>query len=170
MSTSASRLTTCSSGTRRSPSMKKNGVNCVTTKFIALRQTRTNTSTSTDLSRPKVITSRSCFASVPAMSSRSSTRTSSVRPSNARSADISSRHRITARIDLREMIQIRDSLTDEQKDPTARSRKRMKHYAEELPTKLAAWRQGFRDRFNDAKPVGGGNPTNISSHKAKFDN
>jgi hypothetical protein len=71
---------------------------------------------------------------------------------------------------LREMIQIRDSLTDEQKDPTARSRKRMKHYAEELPTKLAAWRQGFRDRFNDAKPVGGGNPTNISSHKAKFDN
>jgi hypothetical protein len=70
---------------------------------------------------------------------------------------------------VQELLSIRDTLSDEEKDPIARNKKRFEQFREEQPVKEAAWRSFFRERFNDAKPVGGGNPTNISSNKAKFD-
>ena len=70
---------------------------------------------------------------------------------------------------LKELLQIRDSLTDAEKDPAQRNAKREKDFLDERPKAMDRWRKAFRERFRDAKPVGGGNPTNISANKAKFD-
>lgn len=70
---------------------------------------------------------------------------------------------------LRELLRIRDSLTDAEKDPIKRKEKREQDFLEERPKAMDRWRKAFRERFRDAKPVGGGNPTNISANKAKFD-
>jgi hypothetical protein len=71
---------------------------------------------------------------------------------------------------LQEMIRLRDTLSDAEKDPVKRSAKRFKDFQDSAPERDMAWRKFFRERFNDAKPVGRGNPTNISSNKTKFDN
>lgn len=71
---------------------------------------------------------------------------------------------------LKELLQIRDSLTDDEKDPVKRNEKREKDFLEERPKAFARWRQLFRERFRDAMPVGKGNPTNISANKAKSNN
>lgn len=70
---------------------------------------------------------------------------------------------------LKELLRIRDRLTDAEKDPVMRSAKREKDFLEERPGAFERWRKSFRERFRDAKPVGGGNPTNTSANKAKFD-
>lgn len=71
---------------------------------------------------------------------------------------------------VREMIKLRDSLTHAQKDSRKRSAKRFKDFHDRLPEMAEKYGDEFSARFRAAKPVGGGNPTNISTNKTKFDN
>lgn len=68
---------------------------------------------------------------------------------------------------LKELLAIRSRLTDAQKDPVNRNASRFKNFREnQVPNKMA-WRTEFHKKFDDAKPVGKGNPTNISANKTK---
>lgn len=71
---------------------------------------------------------------------------------------------------LNEMIRIRANATAAEKDSVKRTEQRFKDFREQAPTRSEKFRKHFREIFRDARPVGGGNPTNISSNKTKFDN
>ena len=71
---------------------------------------------------------------------------------------------------LQELLRIRDRLKDAEKDPNYINSQRFKNFREKRKVADEEWRKDFRQRFNDAKPVGGGNPTNISANKTKFEN
>lgn len=68
---------------------------------------------------------------------------------------------------LKELLRRRDELTDAEKDPNKRNEARMKDFVEGMPERRESWGKRFREMFRAAKPVGGGNPTNISSNKTK---
>lgn len=70
---------------------------------------------------------------------------------------------------LKELLRIRNDVPDEQKTAEYRTSQKFKQFREQREIADRAWRDSFRQRFNDAKPVGGGNPTNISANKNKFD-
>lgn len=69
---------------------------------------------------------------------------------------------------LKELLKIRDRLTDSQKDKVGRNRSRFKDFREKRVEGDAEFRKGFREKFDDAKPVGRGEPTNISANKNKI--
>lgn len=68
---------------------------------------------------------------------------------------------------LKELLQIRDSLTEAQKDSDRRNEDRSKDFIENMPVRSEEFKKSFRERFRDAMPFGRGRPTNISSNKSK---
>lgn len=68
---------------------------------------------------------------------------------------------------LQELLRLRDSLTAHEKDSVERNRKRFKDFQDAEPVNREKQKKRFGEIFNDAKPVGKGNPTNISANKAK---
>lgn len=68
---------------------------------------------------------------------------------------------------LRELLKIRDRLTDYEKSAQARNRRRFTEFRDRMLEGRVAFKENFQEIFRDAKPVGGGNPTNISANKSK---
>lgn len=71
---------------------------------------------------------------------------------------------------LQELLRIREQATKQDIDPNFRNQQRFKDFQESRPVRKERHRKAFSEKFNDAKPVGKGNPTNISANKTKFDN
>lgn len=70
---------------------------------------------------------------------------------------------------LQELLRIREEAANDQIDPVKRNANRFKDFRRRRVESDGKWRKDFRQMFNDAKPVGKGNPTNISANKTKFD-
>lgn len=68
---------------------------------------------------------------------------------------------------LRELLKIRDRLSNMQKSAAERTAARFRDFHRTAPDRRERAQKNFHERFDAAKPVGKGNPTNISSNKSK---
>lgn len=69
---------------------------------------------------------------------------------------------------LKELLRIRDSVSEYEKKNL--TKKRFADFRAKREKAMQKFSEDFSRKFNDAKPVGKGNPTNISANKTKFDN
>jgi hypothetical protein len=70
---------------------------------------------------------------------------------------------------LKARLKQREQATSDQVDASKANAKRFRDFRDAMPANREKFQQEFRQKFNDAKPVGLGNPTNISANKSKVD-
>lgn len=68
---------------------------------------------------------------------------------------------------LKEMLRIRETLSDYQKSSAYRTERKRKEFEDGAPARAERFAKQMSEKIRDAAPVGLGNPTNISANKAK---